>query len=129
MTRGNVCSDVPDSGVELLIMHLLFPHKEVETKTSLELQIFISLFYTKYSNLHNSQSTDEQWASRRHSGVLSDEKQSCREWVPSPIGLWFLCLSSYVYMYPLNWLSCLLSLPIATKRAGYVIQDLLLPEC
>ena len=55
-------------------LFLYFSPKEVETKISVELQVFISLFYTKYRDLHNSQSTGEQQTSRRkQGGVPSDE--------------------------------------------------------
>ena len=88
MYDGEVSCDVTDCGVELVTMHLLlfyfFP-KEVETKTSLELQVFLSLFYIKYRDLHNSQSTGEQRGRRsKHDGCLSDEKPSCQEMSAQP---------------------------------------------
>ena len=88
MYDGEVACDVPDCGVELMATYCLllyFSPKEGETKTSLELQVLISLFYTKDRYFHNSQSTDEQQASKRkHDGVPSEEKQSHGESVLIP---------------------------------------------
>ena len=65
----------------------------------MELQVFISLFYTKYRDLHNSQSTDEQRASRRRHYVgPSDEKQATRMLSPHRHVVLIACQQTWPFL-------------------------------